>query len=97
MSAEVITRLKTKKESAFEKSHEARNNSTNANRRAQKAFYKYVNSTMNNPHISAKKKYGILTGLMKSQKVSTIPPIIENNKTVTDPKQKSILLNKHFD
>ena len=69
---------------------------TNANRRAQKAFYNSVNSTMNNPNISAKKKYGILTKLMKSQKISTIPPLIENNQTITDSKQKSDLLNKHF-
>ena len=87
-SAEVITRLNTRKMCAFEKSHEARNNSTNANRRAQKAFYGSVNSTMNNPNISAKKKYGILTKLMKSQKISTIPPLTENNQTITDPKQK---------
>ena len=66
VSAEVITRLNTKKRNAFEKSHEARNNSTNANRRAQKSFYNSVNSTMNNPNISAEKKYGILKKLMKS-------------------------------
>ena len=58
VSAEVITRLNTKKRNAFEKSHEARNNSTNANRRAQKSFYNSVNSTMNNPNISAKKNMG---------------------------------------
>ena len=51
---------------------------------------------MNNPHISAKKKYGILTKLIKSQKVSSIPPLIENNKTIANPKQRSELLNKHF-
>ena len=43
-----------------------------------------------------KKKYGILTKLMKSQKILTIPPLIENNQTITDSKQKSDLLNKHF-
>ena len=56
MSNEVITKLKTNKLSAFEKSHEARNNSTNANHRAQKAFYNSVNSTMNNPNIFCKKE-----------------------------------------
>ena len=86
-----MTRLFNKKCAAFDKSHESRNNSTNANRRAQKAFYNSVNATMNNPHISSKKKYGILTKLMKR-----IPPLIDNDQTITDPKLKSDLLNKHF-
>ena len=33
---------------------------------------------------------------MQNQKVSTIPPIIENNITVTDPKQKAEILNTQF-
>ena len=81
---------------AYDESHESRNNLTNANRRANKVFYNSINSTMNNPNISAKKKYGILTKLMKNQKVSTIPPLIDNDQTITDPKLKSDLLNQHF-
>jgi hypothetical protein len=95
-SAETITKLNERKCRAFNKSHEARNDSTNANRRAKSAFYNSVNSVMKNPHISAKKKYGILITLMKNQKVSNIPPLIENNCTVTDPDKKANLLNKHF-
>ena len=53
-------------------------------------------STMNNRNISAKEMYGILTKLMKNQKVSSIPPLMDNNTTITDPKQKSDLLNHHF-
>jgi hypothetical protein len=51
---------------------------------------------MKNPHISAKKKFGILISLMKNQKTSSIPPLIENNCTVTDPNKKANILNKHF-
>ena len=29
-------------------------------------------------------------------KYSSIPPLIENDKTVTDPKEKSDILNSHF-
>ena len=96
VSTEILTTLFNKKSLAYDKSHESRNNSTNANRRANKAFYNSINSTMNNPNISAKKKYGILTKLMKNQKVSTIPPLIDNDQTITDPKLKSDLLNQHF-
>ena len=51
---------------------------------------------MNNLNISAKQKYGILTKLMRNLKISSIPPLIDNNTTITDPKQKSNLLKKHF-
>ena len=41
-SAETMTKLLNHKLSSYRKSHEARNDSTNANRRAQKAFYNSV-------------------------------------------------------
>ena len=95
-SVKNLTKLYIKKCNAYEKSHESRNNSTNANRRAQKSFYNSGNATMNNPHISAKKKYGILTSLMKTQKVSNIPCLIDSNKTIINPQHKSNLLNKEI-
>ena len=33
---------------------------------------------------------------MKTQKISNIPPLIDTDKTITDPLHKSNLLNKHF-
>jgi hypothetical protein len=51
---------------------------------------------MNNPNISAKKKFGILIKLMNTQKYSAIPPLIENNNTLNDAKSKADLLNEHF-
>ena len=33
---------------------------------------------------------------MKKQKKSSIPPLIDKDKTITDPKLKSDLLNQHF-
>ena len=95
-SQDTITTFFNKQARALVRSNESRNNSTNANKRAKAAFYNTVNSTMNNPSISAKKKFGILKTLMKNQKISTIPPLIENNETITDPKQKAEILNAHF-
>ena len=51
---------------------------------------------MNNPAISSKKKFSILNKLLRKNKSSTIPPLIKNGETVTDPKCKSDLLNNHF-
>ena len=91
-----ITTLFNQQARALLRSNESRNNSTNANKRAKAAFFNSVNSTMNNPSISAQKKFGILKTVMQNQKVSCIPPLIQNNETITDPKQKAELINSHF-
>ena len=72
------------------------NESTKANRRVQNDFFNTVNSTMNRNDISAKKKFAILLKLMNNNKMSSIPSLIENNKTVTNNQEKSNLLNNHF-
>ena len=46
---------------------------------------------MNNHSISPKKKFQILLKLMKNNKFTPMPPIIENNQTFTDPKQVKFL------
>ena len=51
---------------------------------------------MLNYQISAKKKFGILTKLMKNQKYSSISSLIDNGTTTDDPLQKAELLNKTF-
>ena len=67
-----------------------------ANRRAKLAFINSVNATMNNCSISAKKKFNILQKLMKNNKFSPTPPLLENGETVSDPKQKSEIFNSFF-
>ena len=51
---------------------------------------------MKNVEISAKKKFSILTKLMKTQKVSNIPPILDNGKVVTDAQAKCKIFNDYF-
>ena len=51
---------------------------------------------MLNPEISAKKKFSILKKLLNNQKFSSIPPLIDGNLTIKDPKQQSDVLNTHF-
>ena len=93
---EVLTRLLHKKEKAFEKSKLANEDSKKANRRSKLNFFNAINATMKNPEISAKKKFSILTKLMKTQKVSTIPPILDNGKVVTDAQAKCKIFNDYF-
>ena len=51
---------------------------------------------MHNHHITAKKKFSILTKLMKNNKISRIPPIIENEQVITDPQKKADIFNSFF-
>ena len=95
-SEESRTRLLDKKEKAFEKSKSADEDSKKANRRSKLSFFNTINATMKNPEISAKKKFSILTKLMKTQKVSTIPPILDKDKVVTDAQAKCKIFNDYF-
>ena len=95
-SPDIVTRLLNKKNKAYEKSRQAANDSTKANRRAKISFHSAVNNTMRNPSISAKKKFSILLKLMKNNKFSTIPPLVENDCTIQDPLQQSNIFNKYF-
>ena len=70
--------------------------SVKANRRAKASFFNSVNATMTNNEISPKKKIGILTKLMSNQKLSSTASLIENGKTIENPKQKSNVLNTYF-
>ena len=51
---------------------------------------------MKNPNITAKKKFAILTKLMKTQKVSSIPPIFDQNRVVTSAQEKCDIFNEYF-
>ena len=93
---ELVTRLKGKKERAWKHARASSNESSKANLRAKNAFFNTVNATMSNYEISAKKKFSILTKLMKNQKVSNIPPLIQNDTVINDPKTKSEHLNNIF-
>ena len=92
----VSTRLKNKKDKAFEKSKSANEASKKANRRSKLNFFNTVNATMKNPDISAKKKFSILSKLMKTQKVSAVPPILDGEKVVTDAQEKCKIFNDFF-
>ena len=81
---------------AFTKSRDAANESTKSNRRVKFAFYNTVNSRMNNYSISPKKKFSILLKLMKNNKFSPTPPLLENNVTINEPQEKSELFNTFF-
>ena len=95
-SPELVTRLSDKKQTSYKRYRSAANESCKGNRRAKLAFYNSVNATMQSANISAKKKFSILTKLMRTQKVSSVPPIIENGEIITDSQEKANIFNNFF-
>ena len=93
---EIVTRLSDKKQKSYKKYRSASNESCKGNRRAKLAFYNSVNSTMHSSSISAKKKFSILTKLIRTQKISSVPPIIENGEVITDSQEKANIFNNFF-
>ena len=93
---DLVTRLLNRKNKAFAKARQAANDSCKANRRAKAVFSNTVNNTLKNPSLPAKRKFAILLKLMKNNKFSSIPPLIENDLTVQDPIQKSNIFNEFF-
>ena len=93
---ETVTCYLNRKNKAYEKARQSANDSLKANRRNKIAYGNTINSVMNNPSISAKKKFSILLKLMKNDKYSCTPPLVENENVVNDPYQKSNILNKYF-
>ena len=93
---EIVTRCLNRRNKAFEKSRESANESLKANRRVKAAFANTVNATLNNPSLSAKKKFGILIKLMKNNKFCSTPPLVENDIVINDPEEKSNIFNTFF-
>ena len=79
VNQETLTKYLYKKNRAYEKARDAANESTKANKRVKLAFYNSVNSTLNNSCITPKKKFQILLKLMKNNKFSPTPPLIEDS------------------
>ena len=93
---EIATRYLNRRNKALEKSRQSANESCKANRRVKISYNNTVNSLLNNPSITAKKKFGILLKLMKSNKFFNSPPLVENDITINDPHEKSNIFNTFF-
>ena len=53
--ADIVTRLLNRRDKTLKKSRQAANDSLKVNRRAKETFTNTINSTLNNPAISAKR------------------------------------------
>ena len=96
VAPEILTRYLNKRNKALDKARQSSNESSKANRRVKTAYCNTINSLLHNSSISAKKKFGILLKLMKNDKISNMPPLVENDMTINDSLEKSNILNGFF-
>ena len=75
--------FKEQKVLCFLRAQSSSNESTKANFIVKNSFFDTVNATMQNYIFSAKKKFSILTKLMKNQTASSLPPLIENGEVLS--------------
>ena len=94
--ADIVTRYLNKRNKALEKSRQSANESCKANRHVKASYNNTVNSLLSNPSITAKKKFGILIKLMKSNKFCNTTPLVENDVEINDPLEKSNIFNTFF-
>ena len=59
-------------------------------------YYDHLSKKLNNPNTSAKNYWSILKSFYKGTKVSLMPPLLANNKTVSDFTEKAKLFNDFF-
>ena len=59
-------------------------------------YYDYLSKKLNNPNTSVKTYWSIFKSFYKGTKVPLIPPLLVNNKTVSDFPEKANLFNDFF-
>ena len=59
-------------------------------------MYDHLSKKLNNPNTSAKTYWPLLKSFYKGPKVPLIPPLLVNNKTVSDFTEKANLFNDFF-
>ena len=59
-------------------------------------YYENLGKKLNNPLVQAKTYWSILKTFYNGKKIPLIPPLLVNNKFVTDIKTKADIFNKFF-
>ena len=88
----VFTRVSQK----YQKFRDASKSYKTASRREKNRYFNGLKSVWSNPNIPPRKKFSILKKLSKTEKNNFIPPLIENNQTIHDSKNKAEIFNKFF-
>ena len=73
-----------------------RNIVTSLIRFAKKSFYDSANKDLSNPDINCKKWWSIVYRVCGRENSSSIPPIVENEVTIFDSKEKACIFNEYF-
>ena len=63
---------------------------------AKKSFYESANRELSKPDINRKKWWSIVNRVCGRENSSSIPPIVENEVPIFDPKEKACIFNEYF-
>ena len=63
---------------------------------AKKSFYESANKDLSNPDINCKKWWSIINRVCGRENSSSVPPIVENEVTIFDSKEKACIFNEYF-
>ena len=81
---------------SYDSFRQASKNHKTQSRRAKNSYFNSLKSVFGNPNISSKKKFSLLQKLSNSSKSNVIPPLIENGKIISDPREQADLFNPYF-
>ena len=81
---------------AWERYRKQRNQIVSLIRCAKKAYFDKVNHDLSDPKISTKKWWSISKRLCGGNEVTSIPAIVEDRVTVTDPIEMAEIFNAYF-
>ena len=73
-----------------------RNIATSLIRFAKKSFHESANKDLSNPDINCKKWWSIVNRVCGGENSSSILPIVENEVTIFDSKEKACIFNEYF-
>ena len=93
--ADTIQRQKDANREA-EKYINIRNEYKKQAKKAKRNYFRTLKGTMENPDVSARKKFGMLERLTNTGKNACVPPLIDNDTVSHDPREKADIFNKHF-
>ena len=63
---------------------------------AKNKYFFRISEKLNNPNTSTKCYWSLIKTLLNGKKVPCVPPTLDNNRYVTDFKEKCQLLNSYF-
>ena len=80
----------------FSQYKEASKNYDYTARKTKRKYFNNLRNVMGNPNMAPKKKFELIERITNTGKNSNIPPLIDNDEVISNPKIKAKVFNAHF-